>query len=89
MFMKKNFKYFFAALCCASVMTAKAANEISIAGLTITDEIAASGIVDALNQVDGVTATGTITYNSATKTMTLNNASVIASNAKRLLAFSS
>lgn len=53
MFMKKIFKYFFAVLCCASVMTVKAANEISIAGLTISDEIAASGIVDALNQVDG------------------------------------
>lgn len=87
MFMKKIFKYFFAVLCCASAMTAKAANEISIAGVTITDEVAASGIVDTLNKLDGVTATGTITYNSATKTMTFNNASVIASNANRLLAF--
>lgn len=87
--MKKTFKCFFAVLCCASIMTVEAANEIKIAGLTITDEIAASGIVDTLNQVDGITATGTITYNSATKTLTLNNASVIASNTADLLAFTS
>jgi len=47
-------------------------------GLTISDAIATSptGIVAALNEISGVTASGTITYDVSTRTLTLNNAQV-------------
>lgn len=51
-------------------LSASAAEEIKICGLSITDELAAQGnLVPALNAIEGVVATGSVTYNSATQTL--------------------
>lgn len=64
--MKKGFFLF---ALCASVMMASAASEITIATVVVNDEIAAmDNIADTLNTIEGVTATGSITYDKNTKT---------------------
>lgn len=56
-------------------LTAGAANEIKLCGVTISDELAAEGnLVPMLDALDNVTATGTVTYNSATQTLVLDHA---------------
>ena len=58
-------------------LSANAAEEIRICGLSITDELAAQGnLVPALNALDDVVAKGTVTYNSATQTLVLDNAEI-------------
>lgn len=80
-------KIFLLCAICACAMMAKAANEVTICGTIISDEMAAAGIIDSLNKVDGITATGSITYNSATKVLTMNNASVTCSLNEYLMKF--
>lgn len=80
-------KIFLLCAVCASAMFAKAANEVTICGTIISDEVAAGNIVDSLNKIEGVTATGSITYNSGTKVLTFNNASVTSSLNEYLMKF--
>ncbi len=75
--MKKGFFLF---ALCASVMMASAASEITIATVVVNDEVAAmDNIADILNTVEGVTATGSITYDKNTKTLTLNQVTLTVS----------
>lgn len=75
--MKKGFFLF---ALCASVMMASAASEITIATVVVNDEIAAmDNIADTLNTIEGVTATGSITYDKNTKTLTLNEVTLTVS----------
>lgn len=61
----------------AMALSVGAANEIRLCGMTITDELAAGGnLVPTLDAMDNVTATGTVTYNSATQTLVLDNAEI-------------
>ena len=61
----------------AYTLSASAAEEFEICGLSITDELAAQGnLVPTLNALEGVEATGVITYNSATQTLVLENAEI-------------
>ena len=61
----------------AMTLSAGAANEINLCGITITDELAAEGnLVPMLDALDNVTATGTVTYKSATQTLVLENAEI-------------
>ena len=70
----------------ANALTVLAGGEFTIASLFLNGEIAAmDNIVDTLNTVEGVTATGTITYNESTKTLTLNQSSIIISDSKNIL----
>ena len=72
--MKKKLLYLFSMLILA--MSARAA-AVEICGLSITDELAAQGnLVPALNALDGVVATGTVTYDAATQTLVLDNAEI-------------
>ena len=80
--MKKKLFFLFM---CFVVMQVGASNEFKMCGVTITDAIAASGIIDAISGIDGVTATGTITYDPSTHTMTMNNAVVSYSGDQQLL----
>ena len=75
--MKKIKLLIMTALCCV-IQGAYASDEFKMCGVTISDAIATSptGIVAALNEISGVTASGTITYDVSTRTLTLNNAHV-------------
>jgi len=64
-----------------------ASNEIEMCGVTISDAVITRGIVDSLNAIDGVTASGTITYDPTTYTLTLDNASVVSTIDDNLLEF--
>lgn len=55
----------------------RASEELKMCGVVITDAIAPSSIVETLNAVDGVTASGVISYDPETHTLTLNNASIV------------
>ena len=58
-------------------LSAGAAGEIKLCGITITDELAAEGnLVPMLDAMDNVTATGTVTYDSETQTLVLDNAEI-------------
>ena len=58
-------------------LSAGAAEEIKLCGITITDELAAEGnLVPMLDAMDNVTATGTVTYDSETQTLVLDNAEI-------------
>lgn len=76
--MKKLFTLLIAAVLCCIFQVSYASEEFMMCGLTISDAIATSptGIVAALNEISGVTASGTITYDVSTRTLTLNNAQV-------------
>ena len=76
--MKKIFTLLIAAVLCCIFQVSYASEEFMMCGLTISDAIATSptGIVAALNEISGVTASGTITYDVSTRTLTLNNAQV-------------
>ncbi len=76
--MKKIFTLLIAAVLCCIFQVSYASEEFMMCGLTISDAIATSptGIVEALNEISGVTASGTITYDVSTRTLTLNNAQV-------------
>lgn len=78
MLMKKLFTLLIAAVLCCIFQVSYASEEFMMCGLTISDAIATSptGIVAALNEISGVTASGTITYDVSTRTLTLNNAQV-------------
>ena len=69
---------------------ASAAGELTL-GTVYIDETVASldNIATALNDVEGVSATGTITYDVETKTLTLNEATVVVSLDKPVIRFSS
>ena len=77
MLMRKIKLLILAVLCCI-FQVSYASEEFMMCGLTISDAIATSptGIVAALNEISGVTASGTITYDVSTRTLTLNNARV-------------
>ena len=74
----KKIKLLIAAVLCCIFQVSYASEEFMMCGLTISDAIATSptGIVAALNEISGVTASGTITYDVSTRTLTLNNAQV-------------
>ncbi len=55
----------------------RASEELKMCGVVISDAIASSAIVETLNAVDGVTASGGISYDPETHTLTLNNASIV------------
>lgn len=76
--MKKLFTLLIAAVLCCIFQVSYASEEFMMCGLTISDAIATSptGIGAALNEISGVTASGTITYDVSTRTLTLNNAQV-------------
>ena len=75
---------------CASAIMASAAGEVTLGTVYIDDEIAAlDNIATALNDVEGVSATGTITYDVETNTLTLNEATVVVSLDKPVIRFSS
>lgn len=68
--------------------TAQASNEVVICGVAITDELASQGnLVPMLNERENVTATGSITYNSTTQTLVLDNATIETSVADNIIRF--
>lgn len=83
-------KIFIFCACCATAIMASAAGELTLGTVYIDAEIAAlDNIATALNDVEGVSATGTITYDVETKTLTLNEATVVVSLDKPVIRFSS
>lgn len=75
---------------CASAIMASAAGEVTLGTVYIDAETAAVGnIATILNDVEGVSATGTITYDVNTNTLTLNEATVVVSLDKPVIRFSS
>jgi|GEM_PF-2930915 len=71
--MKKITLFLFALVCSASMW---GAGEVKIAGQNIDEAMMNVGIVDSLNSLEGVTATGTITYDPENRILTLNNATI-------------
>lgn len=70
---------------CASVMAANAS--FQLCGISLVGEDAnSSSILDQLNAIDGVEATGTISYTAATGVLTLENVTITdAASSDRLL----
>lgn len=72
--MKKRISTLMLAL---AAVAATAQAQIAICGMTINEEQAAQGnLVPMLNDLENVTATGTITFDVATQTLVLDNATI-------------
>lgn len=83
-------KIFILCACCATAIMALAASELTIGTVKIDETVASlDNIVTALNDVEGVSATGTITYDVETNTLTLNEATVVVSLDEPVIQFSS
>ena len=76
--MRKIFT-FISALVFGAMMTANAGS-FKLAGLEYVTDANASGIVDDLDALENVTASGTISYDAASNTLTLDNATIECAN---------